>query len=473
MSASSGRSVRPYAIIPTIAIPIRIHLVLGEIGAGSVRCSFVHFGDVHLGTQQYDSPERLNDFGRAWLYACEYVANAKPDFAICTGDLFNRFSINPITFDQAYSGLGILREAGVPIVDIQGNHDRARYGEAKTWLHSLADQGLLTHLDVSSTVDGPRLSRVPAGSHSGNFVEWGGCRVLGVRYLGASTERFLQSIEPELDRLGRDAFTILVLHAGLEGIIPGLNSELTVSGLERLRERVDYVALGHIHKHFAVGKLAYNGGSLETWAANEWGWSRGLLHVDVDTDRSSAVNFRIVNVPRRPFSIVRVDVDEFANPNALLQDVWTKVQDERRNLNADGPVVILSLRGRLRFDATSLPINKLEDLCRQVLDPIVLQVREQFEGREFVDEEQGLSDQPLDRGALERSILQARFAQDERYARSAAKLAGLATDLKERALRDDDGPTLLGALRSGGGIDLNRDKEPQSDLVPVSNEATS
>src|SRR6185312_5904709 len=79
-----------------------------------VRCSFVHFGDVHLGTQQYDCPERLNDFARAWLFACQYIANARPDFAICTGDLFNRFTINPVTFDQAYSGLSMLREAGVP-----------------------------------------------------------------------------------------------------------------------------------------------------------------------------------------------------------------------------------------------------------------------------------------------------------------------------------------------------------------------
>ena len=62
-----------------------------------MRCSFVHFGDVHLGTQQYDCYERLNDFGKAWLWACEYIANARPDFAVCTGDLFNRFTINPAT----------------------------------------------------------------------------------------------------------------------------------------------------------------------------------------------------------------------------------------------------------------------------------------------------------------------------------------------------------------------------------------
>ena len=104
-----------------------------------MRCSFVQFGDVHLGTLQYDSVERLNDFGRAWLYACNYIADAKPDFAICTGDLFNRFTINPITFEQAFAGLGQLRAAGVPIVDVMGNHDRTRYNEARSWLHTFAD----------------------------------------------------------------------------------------------------------------------------------------------------------------------------------------------------------------------------------------------------------------------------------------------------------------------------------------------
>src|SRR5439155_8041051 len=105
-------------------------------GGSDVRCRFVQFGDVHLGTQQYNSPERLNDFGRAWLFACDYVARTRPDFAVCTGDLFNRFTINPTTFDQAFAGLAMLREAGVPIVDVAGNHDRTRYGEGKSWLES-------------------------------------------------------------------------------------------------------------------------------------------------------------------------------------------------------------------------------------------------------------------------------------------------------------------------------------------------
>jgi DNA repair exonuclease SbcCD nuclease subunit len=414
-----------------------------------VRCSFVHFGDVHLGTQQYDSPERLNDFGRAWLHACQYIANRRPDFAICSGDLFNRFTINPITFDQAFAGLAMLRDAGVPIVDIQGNHDRARYGEAKTWIHTLADQGLLTHLDVTGTSsDGLRIEPVPARGHTGGFVEWAGCRVIGARYLGASTERFLESIEPELDRLGQDAFTILVLHAGLEGIVPHLNAELSGAAIERLRGRVDYLALGHIHKHFAVGGLVYNGGSLETWASNEWGWNRGMLDVRIDTSRTPPVSFELIDVPRRPFCVVPIDVNRHAEPRSLLHECFDRLQAELRRLDGERPVAIVNLRGRLRFDATDLRVNDLEDMCRQILDPVALQVREDFSGRDFVDEGGGDEDQPLDRGVLERVILQARFAQDSRYAPIAQTLAGVATDLKDRALRDDSGATMLAALRA-------------------------
>ncbi len=422
---------------------------ISALGGGHVRCSFVHFGDVHLGTQQYDSPERLNDFGRAWLFACEYVARQRPDFAICAGDLFNRFTINPITFDQAYAGLSMIRDAGVPILDIQGNHDRARYGEVKSWLQSFADQGLLTYLDVDTGPDGVRLR--PAGtSHHGSFVEWSGCRIVGVRYLGASTERVLQVLEPQLAELGGDCpFTILVLHAGLEGIVPNVNAELTVSAIEHLRGLVDYVALGHLHKHYIVSDYVYNGGSLETWALNEWGWERGLLHVDVDTERTPVVTYRLVDVPRRPFVIVRLDVGQYDSPRALYVGCWERLQVERRRSLRERPVAVVVLHGRLRFEAEDLDVAKLEEACRSLLDPVVAFVREQYDGREFVTFGGDDGDRPIDRAALERSILQGRLARDERYAAHAAELARVAAELKERALQGDAEPSLLAAFRQG------------------------
>jgi DNA repair exonuclease SbcCD nuclease subunit len=333
-------------------------------------------------------------------------------------------------------------------VDIQGNHDRTRYGEAKSWIESFADQGLLTHLDVATGPDGVRLRPVPKGNHVGSFVEWSGCRIFGMRYLGASTERILREIEPTLAEFGEDgAFTILVAHAGLEGIVPNVNAELTASALEALRGRVDYLALGHLHKHYTVANLAYNGGSLETWAMNEWGWQRGLLQVDVDTSLPQPVTFRLVDVPRRPFVVIHVDVNQFDSPRALLHGCWDRLQDERRRYHSEWPVVSLTLRGRLRFDQQDLPINKLEDACREAFDPLVALVREDYDARDFVTEGAEDGDEPIDRAFLEQSILRARFAEDERYAPYAGELARLAIDLKERALRGADGSALLNAFR--------------------------
>jgi hypothetical protein len=138
-------------------------------------------------------------------------------------------------------------------------------------------------------------------------------------------------------------------------------------------------------------------------------------------------------------------------------------------LNDERPVAMVYLRGRLRFDASDLRVNDLENMCRQILDPVALQVREDFEGRDFVDESAGEEDQPLDRGALERVILQARFAQDERYAPIARTLAGIATDLKERSLRDDSGATMLAAMRSARAshpVDRNDRSTVASEIQP-------
>lgn len=413
-----------------------------------MRCSFVQFGDVHLGTLQYDCPDRLIDFGRAWLYACEYIATQRPDFAICTGDLFNRFTINPITFDQAYRGLAMLRDAAVPIVDIQGNHDRTRYGETRNWLDTLAGQGLLTHLDVAIGPEGVRLLPVPTGRYNGSFVEWAGCRIVGVRYLGASTERVLGDLRTALRQIKDDAFTILVLHAGLEGIVPGIASELTVAALDSLHECTDYLALGHLHKHYTAVNLAYNGGSLETWALNEWGWSRGLLHVAVDTSLPQPVSFRLVDVPRRRFVVVRVDVSQYDSPRALLHGCWDRLQQEQARVQAERPVVFLTLAGRLRFAQEDLPVHQLEDACRELFDPLVARVREDYDSSDFVTEGEENGDQPVDRVLLERVIVQARLAEDDRYAPRAAALARLAVELKERVLRGADGSVLLDTLRS-------------------------
>ncbi|HLZ07723.1 MAG TPA: hypothetical protein VKT80_03985, partial [Chloroflexota bacterium] len=231
--------------------------------------------------------------------------------------------------------------------------------------------------------------------------------------------------------------------------VPNLNAELTAAGLDRLREHVDYVALGHIHKHYAVGNYAFNGGSLETLASNEWGWNRGLLHVDVDTETSPPVSVRLVEVPGRPFSLMRIDVGDFDSPGALLQGCFDRLQVERRRFAGERPVAFLTLHGNLRFDASDVAVNKIENAGQKMLEPLLFFVKENFAGRKFHDEGSIDDGDLVDRAVLEHDALRNHFASDVRYAARAVPLARLTTQLKESALLDNDGPGLLRVLRAG------------------------
>jgi DNA repair exonuclease SbcCD nuclease subunit len=57
--------------------------------------SFVHMADVHLDYQQCGHPERLRDFGHAFLHASTCAAGRRADVAPISDDLFHRSKDEP------------------------------------------------------------------------------------------------------------------------------------------------------------------------------------------------------------------------------------------------------------------------------------------------------------------------------------------------------------------------------------------
>ncbi|MGI5837602.1 MAG: metallophosphoesterase family protein, partial [Chloroflexota bacterium] len=254
-----------------------------------MKASFLHLGDVHLGNEQYGRRERAEDFARAFYYAVEYAIQHRVDFVVVAGDLFERSTLDPVTFDQTLSGLKQLAMADIPLVAIAGNHDRARYGQGMAWLESLGRQGFLLYLDAVNP-EGIILRRWSPEEGVGGFVDLKGVRFVGMHYLGASTARAIEELAEQLKKLqdrpsgGGTArpYTVALLHAGLDGVVPNFRAELTYEQLSPLQGLVDYVALGHIHQYYTREGWVYNPGSLETWNAGEIDWERGFLHVSVD-----------------------------------------------------------------------------------------------------------------------------------------------------------------------------------------------
>ena len=110
---------------------------------------FLHLSDIHLGFPQYQLPERTKDFGRAWASVLTKHAIAeKVDFVLLCGDFFHKRNADPIALNHAVAGLNALRDNGIPIVAIEGNHDQTIDNESQySWIRSLREWGLIKLLE--------------------------------------------------------------------------------------------------------------------------------------------------------------------------------------------------------------------------------------------------------------------------------------------------------------------------------------
>src|SRR5579862_2382136 len=281
-----------------------------------MRATFVHTADNHLGYEQYGLKDRFNDFARAFFYVIDDAIARHAKFVVIAGDLFNRRAIDALTLMQAQEALQHLKQAGIPAIAIEGNHDRSYYRDGVSWLQFLSWQGLLQLLNP--TFQSGRMAITPwsaetlQGAYVDPVVTPSGerLRVYGMPWYGASTARVMEGFSHSLAeaRAQEDAdgvaYRVLVLHTGVEGIVPQMHGLPTRAQFEPLRGLVDYIALGHVHKHYCIDDWLYNPGSTETWGAEESAWERGYYVVQVNTEGAQGepkqVGEHIIN-PRRPF----------------------------------------------------------------------------------------------------------------------------------------------------------------------------
>src|SRR5437899_11824652 len=103
----------------------------------------------------------------------------------------------------------------------------------------------------------------------------GRLRVYGVPWQGAATSRSMEGMAGALAaaRAGEDAegveYRLLIMHTGIEGIVPRVQGLPTMSQFQPLRTCVDYLAPGHAHKPYGTDGCIYNPCSTETWGAEE------------------------------------------------------------------------------------------------------------------------------------------------------------------------------------------------------------
>jgi DNA repair exonuclease SbcCD nuclease subunit len=431
-----------------------------------LRATFVHTADNHLGYEQYGVKERFNDFARAFLAVVDDAIARKADCFIVAGDLFNKRAIDAMTLMQAQEALQRLKSAGIPAIAIEGNHDRSYYRDGVSWLQFLCWQGLLHLLNPLVREGIPEVTPWDAATMRGAYVDlYGGrLRVYGLPWYGASTGRIMEGFAGELaavrprEQAEGVQYRLLLMHTGVEGIVPQMHGLPTYEQFQPLRGLVDYVALGHVHKQYSRDNWLFNPGSTETWGAEESAWERGYYVVRVDMGapegESRHVAEHVVN-PRRPFLRKTFRVDGVAEPTLLYDRFdrfcaeWAREAQAELARGGGAPVLDIQLGGVLGFDAASVERARLEEYVLQYFEPLVVRIHDNTRDTEYdvAEAEEGDGRDRSTWQQLEVHIFQELLSRDARYLANAPRWAKLLAEMKQMALGGEDPASIAGKLR--------------------------
>ncbi|MEM2338270.1 MAG: DNA repair exonuclease, partial [Candidatus Bathyarchaeia archaeon] len=108
--------------------------------------SFVHSADLHLGYSQYGLEARREDFDKVFSELVDKTLELKPTFMIIAGDLFHNARPSNVTLESAVKNFSRLRDAGIPVLVVDGSHDSAPNIVTSTILNPLDSAGLIHFL---------------------------------------------------------------------------------------------------------------------------------------------------------------------------------------------------------------------------------------------------------------------------------------------------------------------------------------
>jgi DNA repair exonuclease SbcCD nuclease subunit len=351
---------------------------------------FLHVADVHLGYDRYNSKERSLDFFYAFQDAlAKYAVEAGVDFVVIAGDLFEHRMIQPATLNQAQVCLQMLQDAKIPVLAIEGNHDNLPYGTKTNWLRYLADWGLLMLLEPEVTGPG-QLTYQPwdPGTRRGGYVDLDcGVRVLGSNWYGASAPQTIQAMAIALQALPRGPrHAVALFHHGLEGQVARYAGALRYPELLPLKQAgIDYLALGHIHKHYAVEGWIFNPGSIEANSVEESTYERGVYLVDLD-DTGIKAELKS-DYYQRPMVRLTLSARGQETPDQLRQAAIDRVDAaiQRGELQPDQhPVVELRIQGQVGFDRLELNVRQLQQQLQARSQALIFLLKYEAESLEYI-----------------------------------------------------------------------------------------
>lgn len=292
---------------------------------------FLHLADLHLG-------KRLNDFSfledqvRLLCQVEEIARSERADAVLIAGDVYQKASPQSeamAAFDQFITR---LKEMGLAVFVISGNHDSAQ--RISYFSSLLKSSGVY----VSEAFDG-HLQQVTLQDEHGELVVslLPFLKPIQVRrfYPDEKIETYQDAVQAVLRHSPVDTAkrNVLVCHQFITGAETSDSEEKTVGGLDNIDAAVfadfDYVALGHIHKPQQCARretLRY-AGSLMKYSFSEVNQKKSVTVVEME--EKGEISIRTVPLaPPHDMRLVEGLMDDVLAMPYSEDYVWVTLRDE-------------------------------------------------------------------------------------------------------------------------------------------------
>lgn len=304
--------------------------------------NLIHVSDIHFGSGESHGKinpatglnVRLEDFVRALEKVVDYSIDKKVDALLFSGDAYKTASPEPIYQKMFASQLQRLADHEIKTILVVGNHDqimRSTASHAMSVFQSLKVSGLLI-------VDKPMLKTIDTRSGAFQLIgiphvtrhnlmtldkysNYGAGQIdaVLVEHVSDLLRGYYEELDPEIP-------AVTTAHMSLDRAVAGIEEELLVGYTLTfptdmlVDRRVDYVALGHIHKHQVIRKsepaIVY-AGSLERVDFGEEREDKGFVHVQLSRRDTK---FKFHSISPRPFVTVEADLLASEDPTTTLLD---------------------------------------------------------------------------------------------------------------------------------------------------------
>ena len=294
------------------------------------KIKFVHCADIHLGANPFEIEERFEDMGKALEQVSDFAINENVDFVLIAGDFFHNKVLTPRTLEQAITILEKLKSANIPVFLTEGNHDMETYSNVYSWLQFLSAKNYIVLLRPNRNKD-ENVLKIWDGK-DGAIYENEKVNIIGLGYPGSTASKYIEKINGELEELIQNKQIsnkpiICMLHTGIDRFLTEAMGGLKENEVEPLIEKIDYLALGHIHTRYEnTEKKYYNPGSIECVRITDNPFNRGFYYVTLDANNSKIeTEFKVVKT--RNSIVLDIDIKELENAD-IQQEILKIVQKE-------------------------------------------------------------------------------------------------------------------------------------------------